>query len=59
MSFNSRVLTFGELILWLKTPGRERFLQSPVSEVTLGGGEANVAVPTACLALFDKIHKNM
>ena len=37
-------LTFGEIMLRLKTPGNERFFQSPAFEATFGGGEANVAV---------------
>lgn len=37
-------LTFGEIMLRLKSPGHERFFQSPTFEATFGGGEANVAV---------------
>jgi 2-dehydro-3-deoxygluconokinase len=37
----------GEIMLRLKTPGHERFFQSPVFEATFGGGEANVAVALA------------
>ncbi|WDI30086.1 sugar kinase [Hyphococcus flavus] len=37
-------LTFGEIMLRLKTLGHERFFQSPSFEATFGGGEANVAV---------------
>lgn len=40
-------LTFGEIMLRLKTPGNERFFQSPTFEATFGGGEANVAVALA------------
>ncbi len=40
-------LTFGEIMLRLKTPGHERFFQSPEFEATFGGGEANVAVALA------------
>jgi 2-dehydro-3-deoxygluconokinase len=40
-------LSFGEVMLRLKTPGNERFFQSPVFEATFGGGEANVAVALA------------
>jgi len=40
-------VTFGEIMLRLKTPGHERFFQSPVFEATFGGGEANVAVALA------------
>ena len=42
-----RYLTFGEIMLRLKTPGTERMLQSPTLEATFGGGEANVAVSLA------------
>lgn len=42
-----KVLTFGEIMLRLKTPGHERLFQSPVFEATFGGGEANVAVSLA------------
>ena len=45
----SKYLTFGELMLRLKSPGRERFLQSAGFEATFGGGEANVAVSLANL----------
>ncbi len=38
------VLTFGEIMLRLKPPGNERYMQSPVFEASFGGGEANVAV---------------
>lgn len=37
-------LSFGEIMLRLKTPGHERYFQSPAFEATFGGGEANVAV---------------
>ncbi|MDY7099497.1 MAG: sugar kinase, partial [Pseudomonadota bacterium] len=37
-------LSFGEIMLRLKTTGHERFFQSPGFEATFGGGEANVAV---------------
>jgi 2-dehydro-3-deoxygluconokinase len=40
----SRVVTFGEIMLRLKSPGHERLLQSPGFEATFGGGECNVAV---------------
>jgi len=42
-----RYITFGEIMLRLKPPGLERFLQSPFFEATFGGGEANVAVGLA------------
>jgi 2-dehydro-3-deoxygluconokinase len=40
-------VSFGEIMLRLKTPGHERFFQSPAFEATFGGGEANVAVALA------------
>lgn len=43
----SKVVTFGEIMLRLKAPGREKFLQSAAFEATFGGGEANVAVSLA------------
>jgi 2-dehydro-3-deoxygluconokinase len=46
-----RYITFGEIMLRLKPPGRERFFQSPSLEATFGGGEANVAVGLARLGL--------
>jgi 2-dehydro-3-deoxygluconokinase len=44
---NKRYITFGEIMLRLKAPGRERLFQSSVLEATFGGGEANVAVGLA------------
>ena len=42
-----RIITFGEIMLRLKSPGYERLMQSPVLEATFGGGEANVSVSLA------------
>lgn len=39
-----RVLTFGEIMLRLRSPNHERLFQSSTMEATFGGGEANVAV---------------
>lgn len=47
----AKVLTFGEIMLRLKSPGQERFFQSPLLEATFGGGEANVAVSLACFGM--------
>jgi len=44
-------VSFGEIMLRLKSPGFERFFQSPVLEATFGGGEANVAVSLANFGL--------
>lgn len=43
----SKYITFGEVMLRLKSPGHEKFFQSPNLEATFGGGEANVAVSLA------------
>lgn len=43
----SEFMSFGEIMLRLKTPAHERFFQSPTFEATFGGGEANVAVALA------------
>jgi 2-dehydro-3-deoxygluconokinase len=43
----TRVVTLGEVMLRLKSPGTERLLQRPVLEATFGGAEANVAVSLA------------
>ncbi|HKJ31268.1 MAG TPA: sugar kinase [Balneolales bacterium] len=42
-----RLVTFGEIMLRLATPGYRRFSQSRQFEATYGGGEANVAVSLA------------
>jgi 2-dehydro-3-deoxygluconokinase len=42
-------ITFGEVMLRLKSPGFERLLQTPTFEATFGGGEVNVAVSLASL----------
>lgn len=48
---SQRVITFGELMLRLGSPGFERLLQSPMLCATFGGGEANVAVSLAQFGL--------
>lgn len=42
-----KVVTFGEIMLRLATPGYTRFIQSNNLNATFGGGEANVAVSLA------------
>ena len=42
-----RIVTLGEIMLRLSTPGQERFLQADSFDVCYGGGEANVAVSLA------------
>jgi len=46
-----KYITFGEIMLRLKTPNYEKFFQSPLLEATFGGGEANVAVGLSRLGL--------
>lgn len=46
-----RVVTFGEIMLRLKSPYGERLMQSDKFEATFGGGEANVAVSCANFGL--------
>jgi len=44
---SNKVVTFGEIMLRLATPGYERFSQASEFTATFGGGEANVAVSLA------------
>ena len=44
---SQKVITFGEIMLRLSTPGFSRFVQAQNFDVTFGGGEANVAVSLA------------
>ena len=43
----AKVITFGEIMLRLSTPGYLRFSQTTQYDATFGGGEANVAVSLA------------
>ena len=43
----NHVVTFGEIMLRLSTPGFERFVQAGRFDINFGGGEANVAVSLA------------
>ena len=43
----AKIVTFGEIMLRLSTPGNTRFIQSDSFDVVYGGGEANVAVSCA------------
>ena len=40
----AKIVTMGEIMLRLSTPGNSRFVQSDSFDVNYGGGEANVAV---------------
>lgn len=46
-----KIVTFGEIMLRLKTPESSRFVQTSSFEATFGGGEANVAVSLANFGL--------
>jgi len=46
-----KYLTFGEIMLRLKAPGKERFFQSASLEATFGGSEANVAASLSSFGL--------
>lgn len=46
-----KVVTFGEIMLRLSTPGFTRFSQARSFDVTFGGGEANVAASLAGFGL--------
>lgn len=43
----AKVITMGEIMLRLSTPGYQKFIQSDSFDVCYGGGEANVAVSLA------------
>ena len=43
----AKIVTLGEIMLRLSTPGNTRFVQSDSFDVVYGGGEANVAVSVA------------
>lgn len=43
----AKVVTMGEIMLRLSSPGQKRFVQSDSFDVVYGGGEANVAVSCA------------
>ena len=42
-----KIVTMGEIMLRLSTPGNEKFIQADEFDVCYGGGEANVAVSLA------------
>ncbi len=48
---SKKIVTFGEIMLRLKSPGAQRLFQSDCLEATFGGGEANVAVSLANFGL--------
>ncbi|WMJ80934.1 sugar kinase [Clostridium sp. MB40-C1] len=48
---NKKVVTMGELMLRLSTPGHKRFIQAESFDAVYGGAEANVAVSLANFGL--------
>ncbi len=48
------IITFGEIMIRFKPPGKERFFQTPALQVYFGGGEANVAISLANFGLTAK-----
>jgi 2-dehydro-3-deoxygluconokinase len=48
---DNKIVTFGEIMLRLSTPGFERFCQARQLNTSFGGGEANVAVSLANFGL--------
>lgn len=42
-----KIVTMGEIMLRLSTPGQSRFIQTDTFDINYGGGEANVAVSCA------------
>lgn len=49
MSYNNKIVTFGEILLRLSKPGCQRLTQGHAMEANYGGSEANVAISLACL----------
>lgn len=49
-----KVVTFGEIMLRLATPGYLRFTQAGEFTATFGGGEANVAVSLSNYGIPDR-----
>ena len=41
---SKKIVTFGEIMMRLATPGHKRFVQADSFELSFGGSEANVAV---------------
>jgi len=48
---SKRVITIGEIMMRLSTPGFSRFLQAEQFDVLYAGSEANVAVSLVCLGM--------
>jgi 2-dehydro-3-deoxygluconokinase len=55
MPLEGRVLCFGEMLLRLSPPGRERMFQLPQLDAHFGGAEANVAVGLARMGVSSAV----
>ena len=55
----SKIVTFGEIMLRLSTPGYLRFSQARQFDATFGGGDANVAVSLANFGMDVKVVTRM
>ena len=51
-----KIITIGEVMMRLSTPGHERFVQASSYEAVFGGSEANVSI---CLANSIVVLHNM
>lgn len=58
----AKIVTMGEIMLRLSTPGHEKYIQADEFDVCYGGGEANVAVSLAnyghCTSFVSKVPEN-
>ena len=48
---NPKVITFGEIMMRLATPDKQRFVQADEFQITFGGAEANISVALANFGL--------
>ena len=55
----AKVITFGEIMLRLSTPGYLRFNQARQFEATFGGGAANVAVSLANYGIETELEQDI
>ena len=53
----AQFVTFGEIMLRLKTTGHERFFQSPAFEATFGGGDSFASALIYGLTAYDDQHE--
>ena len=53
-----KIITMGEIMLRLSTPGQSRFVQTDTFDINYGGGEANVAVSCAIMDMRPTLFPN-